>query len=291
MRLFCFGFGYSARALAAQLPAHDRELAGTSREPAARAMPDGVAHFAFDGRTPLGTQGRQLLRRASHILLSIPPTADGDPVRALHTEDIVAAQGCRWIGYLSSTGVYGDHQGAWVDEATPARPRTARARRRLAAERAWQALAERHGLPLHIFRLAGIYGPGRNAYTALKSGRAHRIVSPGHVSSRIHVADLAAVLLASMAQPRPGAVYNVCDDRPAPPADVVAYAAARMGVAPPPLMTPKEAGLSAFARSFYGESRRVSNRRIHDELGVRLRYPDYCAGLDALWETEVAGGT
>ncbi|RMD88261.1 MAG: NAD-dependent epimerase/dehydratase family protein [Alphaproteobacteria bacterium] len=291
MRLFCFGFGYSARTLAAHLPLPGPHIVGTCRDPGAAPPIAGVDLVAFNGLSPLAPHDRQCLRHATHILLSIPPAEDGDPVLALHAADIAAAGACRWIGYLSSTGVYGDHKGAWVDEATAPRPRTARARRRLAAERAWQALAARHGLPLHIFRLAGIYGPGRNAFMALKSGRAHRIISPGHVSSRIHVADLAAVILASMAQPRPGAIYNVCDDMPASPADVVAYAAARMGVVAPPPTALEEAGLSAFARSFYSESRRVSNRRIRDELGVRLRYPDYRSGLDALWKSEIAGGT
>ena len=197
-----------------------------------------------------------------------------------------AARGLEWIGYLSTTGVYGDTGGAWVDEtATPA-PTGARGRRRLAAENAWLAFGERHGLAVHVFRLAGIYGPGRNALATVRRGAAKRIDKPGHVFSRIHVADIAQVLAASIAKPNPGAIYNVCDDEPAPAADVVAHACALLGVAPPPLTPLDEADLSPMARSFYADNRRVSNARIKNELGVALRFPDYRAGLASLLAEE-----
>ncbi len=288
-RLFCFGFGYSARALAAALAARGWHIAGTVRDPQATPRQEGVERAAFDGTAPLSPEGRAMLAAATHVLVSIPPTATGDPVLAWHAADLVANRRHRWIGYLSSTSVYGDHAGAWVDEETPPAPVSERGRRRLAAERAWLALHRAQAAPVHVFRLAGIYGPGRNAFVSLRAGRAHRIEKPGHVSCRIHVDDLRAVLIASMTRPRAGAIYNVCDDLPAPPADVLAYAAGKMGVAPPPLRSLEEADLSPMARSFYAECRRVSNRRLREELGVRLRFPDYRAGLDALLAIDGGG--
>jgi nucleoside-diphosphate-sugar epimerase len=187
-----------------------------------------------------------------------------------------------WVGYLSTTGVYGDRDGGWVDETSELRPSGARGRRRVAAETAWLDLWRDRGVPVHIFRLAGIYGPGRSPFDALRAGTAKRIVKPGQVFSRIHVDDLASVLLSSIARPRPGAVYNVCDDEPASPADVVAHAAQLLGAPPPPLVSFDEAALSPMARSFYADNKRVSNALIKTELGVRLRYPDYRAGLAAI---------
>ena len=195
-----------------------------------------------------------------------------------------------WIGYLSTTGVYGDTGGAWVDESAVHRRRAAaRGRRRVKAERGWRALGAAHGVPVHVFRLAGIYGPGRNAIASVRRGAAKRIERPGQVFSRIHVADIAQVLAASIARPRAGAIYNVCDDEPAPGADVVAHACALLGVAPPPPVPLADAGLSPMARSFYADNRRVSNALIKEELGVELRYPDYRAGLAALLAEERAG--
>jgi nucleoside-diphosphate-sugar epimerase len=188
----------------------------------------------------------------------------------------------RWIGYLSTTGVYGDRAGGWVDEEAPLIPTGERGRRRVAAEARWLDLVRRHGSLVHIFRLAGIYGPGRNALDTVRAGRAQRIVKPGQIFSRIHVADIAQVLRASMAKPEPGAIYNVCDDDPAPPADVVAFACDLLGVPCPPPVPFDEAKLSQMALSFYADSKRVSNRRIKEELGVRLLYPSYRDGLAAL---------
>jgi len=195
---------------------------------------------------------------------------------------LAALPGLAWLGYLSTTGVYGDRAGGWVDEASELRPSGPRGRRRVAAEAGWLGLWRRHGVPVHIFRLAAIYGPGRSPFDALRADTARRIAKPGQVFSRIHVDDLASVLIASIARPRPGAIYNVCDDEPAAPEAVVAHAASLLGLPAPPLMPFEAAGLSPMARRFYDDNKRVSNALIKKELGVRLRYPNYRAGLAAI---------
>ncbi len=276
---FCFGLGYSAGFLARRLAAQGWTIAGTSREGATEP----IALHPFGRALPLADAPR-LLAATTHLLISIPPDARGCPVYDIHGRDIPALERLHWIGYLSSTNVYGDRAGGWVDETMPVAPGGERGRRRVAAEAAWLALGRRNGIPVSVFRLAGIYGPGRSALDALRAGTARRIVKPGQVFSRIHVADLAAVLEAAMAQPRAGAVYNVCDDMPSPPEDVIDYAAALLGIVPPPLEDFATAALSPMARSFYDDSKSVSNRRIKEELGVRLRYPSYREGLAALLE-------
>jgi uncharacterized protein YbjT (DUF2867 family) len=283
--LFCFGYGYSAAALAARLKPGAR-VAGTSRTPdgveALRAR--GVEVFLFNGNKPMA-DGGVALERATHLLSSVPPVAGlGDPVLVHHGSDIVKARRLQWVGYLSTTSVYGDRGGAWVDEDTPPSPAGERGQARLDAETAWLDLWHSAAIPVHIFRLAGIYGPGRSALDAVREGTAKRIDKPGQVFSRIHVDDIAAVLEASIARPRPGAVYNVCDDAPASPAEVIEFACGLLGVSAPPLVPYDEIAptLSPMARSFYAENKRVSNHRIKDELGVTLRYPDYRAGLRAL---------
>lgn len=282
-RLFCFGLGYSARALAARLPAQGWRIAGTARsaEKVAALAADGIEAFVFDRGRPLSDPAAALAG-ATHILSSIPPDDDGDPAIDQHGADIAACGGLAWAGYLSTTGVYGDRDGGWVDEDSALRPTGARGRRRVAAEAAWLALHRAHGLPVHVFRLAGIYGPGRNAIVTVRQGRAQRIDKPGQVFSRIHVDDIATVLAASIARPHPGRAYNVCDDDPAPPAQVIGHACDLLGVAPPPLVPFDRAELSAMARSFYRDNKRVCNRRIKEELGVALAYPDYRSGLAAL---------
>lgn len=289
-RLFCFGLGYSARALAQRLMARGWRVAGTARESerVARLRAEGFEAFLFDSGHPLDDPGAALAG-TTHLLSSVPPGAagdDGDPVIAHHGADIAACAGLVWVGYLSTTGVYGDRQGGWVDEESELAPTGPRGRRRLAAERAWLALQRAHGVPVHLFRLAGIYGPGRNALVALRKGTAQRVDKPGQVFSRIHVEDIAAVLEASIARPAPGRAYNLCDDDPAPPEAVVAYASTLLGMPPPPLVPFEAAALSPMARSFYRDNKRVSNRRIKEELGVRLRYPDYRSGLRALAASE-----
>ena len=275
-RLFAFGLGYTARALAALL-AHDGwESGGTSREPRA-----GFHHF--DRAHPLDAAA---LAGATHILVSVPPDETGDPVLAAHGSDIAALPSLAWLGYLSTTAVYGHCDGGWVDETSELRPSGERGRRRVAAEAGWLDLWRRHGVPVHVFRLAAIYGPGRSPFAALRARAARRIAKPGQVFSRIHVNDLASVLAASIARPRPGAVYNVTDDEPAPSEAVIAYAASLLGLPPPPLVPLDQAALSPLARSFYDDNRRVSNALIKRELGVALRYPNYRAGLTAILAAE-----
>lgn len=269
--LLCFGLGYSARALARRLGAEWR-VSGTSRTGG-----DGGARFDREHRLPVAA-----FVGITHILVSIPPDAAGDPVLAVHAAEIAALPGLVWLGYLSTTGVYGNRDGDWVDETADLRPSGERGARRVAAEAGWLALWREHGVPVHVFRLAGIYGPGRSAFDALRAGTARRFDRPGQVFSRIHVDDLAAILAASMAQPRPGAVYNVCDDAPAAPAEVIVYAASLLGVPAPPLEPFDPARLSPMAQSFWADNKRVSNTLVKRELGIALRYPDFRAGLAAI---------
>ena len=280
--LFCFGLGYSAGFLARALQAEGWRVLGTFRDAAseARLQGEGFETHRFERAHPLD-DAPALLAAATHVLSSIPPDASGDPVLDLHGADIACASS-KWIGYLSTTGVYGDRRGGWVDEDAALEPTGERGRRRVAAERCWLDLHRRNGRPVHVFRLAGIYGPGRSALDALRAGRAQRVDKPGQVFSRIHVADIVQALRASMTDPDPGAVYNLCDDDPAPPAEVIAYAAELLGLPPPPLVPFASATLSEMARSFYADNKRVSNRRMKEALGVRLIYPSYRDGLTAL---------
>jgi nucleoside-diphosphate-sugar epimerase len=270
--LLSLGHGYSAQALARRLIPQGWTIIGTTRDP------DKARSLVADGVEPLLWPGdlRPALARATHLLSSIAPDSDGDPVLRLHGTEISAAP-LRWAGYLSTTGVYGDHQGGWVDEETPLLPTTQRGIQRVRAEAEWRAL----GLPLHIFRLAGIYGPGRGPFEKVRDGSARRIIKPGQVFSRVHVEDIASVLEASINSPDPGAVYNVCDDDPAPPEDVIAHAALLLGLPLPPAVPYEEAEMTPMARSFYAESKRVRNDRIKTDLGVRLAFPTYREGLAA----------
>ena len=283
--LFCFGLGYSALALARRLTASGWALTGTCRsaERQDRLREAGFPAVLFDRNRPVDSAA---LNGVTHLLVSVPPDTAGDPVLAVHGHDIAAMPGLSWLGYLSTTGVYGDRGGGWVDETAPLLPTGERGRRRVAAEEGWLDLWRGHGAPVQIFRLAAIYGPGRSAFDALRAGTARRIDKPGQVFSRIQVTDRASVLAASIERPRPGAVYNICDDDPAPPAEVVAHAAGLLGIEPPPLMPLAAAGLSLMARSFYDDNKRVASRLIKTELGVALRYPDYRAGLAAILAEE-----
>lgn len=247
-------------------------MIGTTRSPAKAEM------FRRDGVEPLVWPAAlaPALARATHILGSAAPDAAGDPF--LQAVPQIAQSPAVWAGYLSTTGVYGDHQGGWVDEDTPLTPSSDRGRWRVLAETQWRAT----GLPMHIFRLAGIYGPGRGPFEKVRDGTARRIIKPGQFFSRIHVADIAQVLAASIRQPAPGTAYNVCDDNPAPPEDVLSHAAHLLGLPEPPEVPFDEAEMSPMARSFYGESKRVRNDRIKTGLGVQLRYPTYQDGLGAL---------
>jgi nucleoside-diphosphate-sugar epimerase len=279
--LLCFGLGYSALVLARLLDAEGWRVSGTSRsaEATAELRRLGYPTELFDREHPLPADA---LLSVTHVLVSVPPDASRDPVLDRHADDIASLPGLAWLGYLSTTGVYGDRGGGWVDENSALLPTGERGRRRVMAEEGWLGLWRRRGVPVHIFRLAAIYGPGRSPFAALRAGVAKRIDKPGQVFSRIHVADLARVLRASIAQPRPGAVYNVCDDDPAPPEAVVAHAAKLLGLPPPPLVPLEQAELSPMAQSFYDDNKRVRNALIKDELGVALRYPNYRAGLAAI---------
>lgn len=275
--LLSFGHGYSARALASLLVPQGWTIFGTTRNP------DRAKELDAEGITSvLWPDGdlTEALETATHLLVSAGPDTEGDPVLNRYRDEITQlAPRLDWAGYLSTTGVYGDHQGGWVDEATPLTPATRRGQMRVAAEADWQTVP---GLPLHIFRLAGIYGPGRGPFEKVRNCTARRIVKSNQVFSRIHVEDIAQVLEASIRQPNPGAIYNLCDDDPAPPQDVIAYAAALLGAPMPPEVAFEAADLTPMARSFYAESKRVSNTRIKAELSVELIYPDYRSGLRAL---------
>jgi len=281
-RLFCFGLGYSALALARALKAQGWAVAGTCRTPESHAAlaSEGIDAQFFDRARPLANP-EAALRDATHILSSVPPDDQGDPAIDLHAAAIAAVP-AQWIGYLSTTGVYGDRGGAWVDETSDLRPAGVRGQRRVDAEKGWLDLWRKHRRPVHLFRLAGIYGPGRGPFEQVRAGTARRVIKPGQVFSRIHVDDIVRVLEASMAKPNPGAAYNVCDDEAAPPQDVIVEAARLLGLEPPPAIPFEQANLPPMARSFYDELKRVSNRRIKEELGVRLAYPTYREGLAAL---------
>jgi nucleoside-diphosphate-sugar epimerase len=285
--LLSVGHGYSAQALARRLLPLGWHVTGTTRSDAKATT------LAGTGVTALVWPGADLgpaLAAATHLLVSAGPGPQGDPLLAVARDQVAAvAPQLAWVGYLSTTGVYGDHDGGWVDETAPLTPATERGAARVAAEAEWQALAAATGLPLHIFRLAGIYGPGRGPFAKVRAGTARGIVKPGQVFSRIHVEDIAQVLQASLDLPDPGAVYNVCDDDPAPPQDVLAHAARLLGLPPPPEIDWLEAEMSPMARSFYAESKRVSNDRIKRDLGVRLIHPDYRSGLAALLQDDSNG--
>ena len=285
-RLFAFGLGFSAEALAARLASEGWEIAGTSRDAAniERLRGQGYDVVRFTGE--MTDDLARALTGSTHLLHSIPPNQDGDPVLEAARDATAALPTLEWVGYLSTVGVYGDQGGAWVDEETAVAPNSDRTHARVAAERAWVEFGQETGVPVQIFRLAGIYGPGRSAFDKLRKGTARRIVKPGQVFSRIHVDDIVAVLEASIANPRAGAIYNVADDEPAPPDEVIAHAAKLLGVEPPPEVPFEEAELSPMARSFYEGTRRIGNARIKSELGVNLRHPTYREGLAAILDKQ-----
>ncbi len=274
--LLSFGHGYSAQALSPALSAQGWVVFGTTRSH------HNVAAIAASGARPFLWPDETIescLDQATHLLISTSPTETGDPVLNALSDQIAARrEQFKWVGYLSTTGVYGDHQGGWVDETTSLNPATKRGQWRVRAEQDWQDMH----LPLHIFRLAGIYGPGRGPFAKLRRGTARRIVKENQLFSRIHVTDIAQVLAASIAKPNAGAVYNVCDDLAAPPEDVIAYAAKLMGLPVPVAEDFATADMTPMARSFYSESKKVSNTKIKSELGVTLKYPNYASGLNAL---------
>ncbi len=289
-RLFCFGIGYSSDALIRALPVAKWHAGGTVRtaEKAETLKARGIDATVWSGG-PLPADAAGRLQQASHVLVSVPPDAQGDPAFRAAADMIRTNMDVKWLGYLSTTGVYGDTGGQPVDESAPVNPSSERSQRRVDAEAAWLGLLRDADVPVHVFRLAGIYGPGRSQLDAVRAGRAKRIDRPGHVFSRIHVDDIGQVLAASIASPNPGAVYNVCDDEPAPPAEVTAYACDLLDMEPPPLEdfeTAKQR-MTPMGLSFWNDNRRVLNRRIREELGVTLKYPDYRSGLNGVLAEEV----
>jgi nucleoside-diphosphate-sugar epimerase len=278
--LFCGGLGYCATALHHHCAAQGWRSSASLRD-AARA-----AAYQEIGVTPVALTTEAIPADVTHILLSAPPLEDGtDPLlSSIATAVEAGTSQIRWIGYLSTTGVYGDRGGDWVDEDTLPRPTSDRGARRLSAEIAWRALGDAKGVAVQIFRLPGIYGPGRSALDSLRDGTARRIEKLGQVFSRVHRDDIVQSLYASMLRPHAGRIYNICDDEPAPPHEVVSFAADLLGITPPPLIAYDQADLSPMARSFYEENKRVTNNRMKEELGVVLKYPTYREGLRACLE-------
>ncbi|MGZ3214948.1 SDR family oxidoreductase [Paracoccus sp. T5] len=282
MEMLVFGHGYSAGYLTPLLTARGWNVTGTTRADTHRVAATGARPLLWPGQED---EVRAAITRADAILVSTAPADHGDPVLAAFRDEMSRARP-RWLGYLSTTGVYGDRDGGWVDEDSVLDGSGPRGQARIRAEADWQDLARAHDLPLHIFRLAGIYGPGRGPFQKVRDGSARRIIKPGQVFSRIHVEDIAQVLLASIQKPAPIGIYNLCDDDPAPPQDVIAHAAHLLGLPVPPAVPFEDARMSPMARSFYADSKRVRNDRIKQQLGVTLRYPDYRTGLAALLNAE-----
>lgn len=288
-KLFCFGYGYSCGFLGDSLrQLGGWDLAGTTRSMEKRNLlrQAGIDAHIFDKEKPLGDP-LLALRGTTHLLISTPPDSDGDFVFESHADDIVRLMpNLKWFGYLSTTGVYGDRDGAWVDENSEIRPSAIRGTRRAIAEEQWMSLLQSHGVPVHIFRLAGIYGPGRSAIDSVRVGIARRIMKPGHAFCRVHVEDIVETLKASMLNPKPGSIYNIADDEAAPSHEVIAYAARLLGRDPPPLVRFEDANLAPITLSFYSDNKRVHNAKIKKELGIQLKYPNYRVGLEACLAAE-----
>ena len=288
MGVFFFGMGYSSLATAHSIHEiidKDVPIAGTTR------TEDGVERLAespyrlhvFDGTKPGATLASDL-GKATHVVLSIPPNDDGDPALNLHADDLAAAPDLQWLCYFSTVGVYGDFGGQWVDESAPTRPVNRRSQQRVEVEQQWRDFAAKRGVPLLVLRLAGIYGPGRSSFDKLREGTARRIVKPGQVFNRIHVDDIGRIT-ALAAQRKLGGTFNLSDDEPAPPQDLVEYAAKLMGVAVPPGIPFESAQMTEMARSFYSDNKRVSSKAIKAALGTELLFPNYRVGLDAIFRT------
>lgn len=284
MHVMIFGAGYSGKAIANALKPEAASLSGTTRskDKFASLAAAGMTPFLFDG-VHLNDELIAAMGNVTHVVQSVAPGRDGDPLLALLGGDLKKfLPNLTWVAYLSTVGVYGDHHGAWVDETTPCRPVPARSVERVAAEAAWTEAAQKANVPLSILRLSGIYGPGRNAFMNFEKGTARRLVKKDQVFNRIRVEDIGAAL-AFLAQKNERGIFNVTDDEPCPPQDVVSFAATLMGVEPPPEQAFETADLTPMARSFYGENKRVSNARIRD-LGFDFRFPEYRLSLKQLWE-------
>lgn len=281
-KLFCFGFGYTAAWLALRLRAFGWTVAGTTTDPEKRdfLQAQGIEAQLYDHNHTI-MDPWTTFQDVTHVLVSIPPSAEGDIVADVHGDDLAQAQNLKWVGYLSTTAVYGNTDGNWVDENSALEPSSRRGTLRARAEQQWLSYYVGDHLPLHIFRLSGIYGPGRSAVDSVRAGTARRLRKQGHVFNRIHVEDIVETLIASMNAPNPGAIYNVADDMPSSSEDVVTFACNLIGIDPPALVTFDQAEMAPIVRSFYKDNKRVKNDRIKDELGVKLLYPDYHSGLQA----------
>jgi len=288
-RLFSFGYGYTADYLGHALQTQETgwTIGGTTRDQERRRelLSRRIRARIFDQTHPI-PDPRTLFKRFSHLLVSIPPNDYGDPVFNLHAEEISQLKKLKWLGYLSTTGVYGDRGGAQVDETAEVRPTSQRGSRRALAEKQWLSLFHNYGIPVHIFRLSGIYGPGRSALDSVRAGVARRIDKPGHVFNRIHVEDIVNVLRASFSSPNPGAIYNLADDTPAPSHEVIAEACRILGLSIPPVIPFEEADLAPITLSFYKDNKHVLNHVIKEELGIKLKYPDYRQGLEGCMKAE-----
>lgn len=286
--LFCFGYGYCCDYLGHVLQAKGGwNISGTTRDTSKRALlkENGINAYLFDYEKPLGDP-HKFLEGVTHVLISTPPNDDGDPTYSMHADDILAMPNLKWVGYLSSTAVYGNRDGEVVDEYSEVRPTSQRGTRRAKAEEQWRTLGRKENLPIHIFRIAGIYGPARSALDTVRAGVARRIVKEGQVFSRIHVDDIVQTLIASMLNPNPGNVYNLADDEAAPSHEVIAYACELLGVESPPTVPFEDANLPPIARSFYLDNKRVSNEKIKRDLGIKLLHPDFKSGLEACLKGE-----
>lgn len=287
-RLFCFGYGYCCDYLGhALMERGDFSIHGTTRDVQKRGVLNerGISAHLFDWEAPLADP-EIALQDTTHLLISTPPGDGGDPSFLMHARDILKLKSLQWVGYLSTNSVYGDRDGEWVDENSELRPTSKRGSRRQKAEEQWLSLLASHGLPVHIFRLAGIYGPGRSALDSIRAGMARRIEKPGHAFSRVHVEDIVRVLLTSMEKPNPGAIYNIADDESAPSHDVIAYACELLGRPVPPLVQFDEADLAPMARSFYNDNKRIRNDYMKEALGFDLKYKTYREGLKGCLDAE-----
>lgn len=286
--LFCFGCGYTAQRLARRVRAAGGLVSGTARSVQAAAALDaeGITGWQFDGTAPLPAAA---LQGVTDLLISIPPGDAGDMILTHHPDLAKTCGNLRWVGLLSTTGVYGDTGGAWIDEGAPLAPRTERSRNRVLAEDHWLAFAKQSGIPVQVFRLPGIYGPQRSPFARLRAGTARRIVKPGQVFNRIHVDDIVAALLLGMARPKAGPVFHLADGHPAPADEVLSHAAALIGLAPPPEVAVDDPSLSPMAREFYAECKRLDITRARRDLGFAPLYPDYRSGLQAILDEELAG--
>lgn len=285
--LFCFGYGYSCDYLGHELLDKGWKISGTTRslDKKAELKKRGINAHLFDYERPL-LDPFEILHGVTHILISTPPNDEGDPVFNIHGSELAKLPNIEWVGYLSTTGVYGNRNGEWVDEDTQVNPTSQRGSRRVTAENQWLSVSDAEKFPVHIFRLAGIYGPGRSALDSVRAGVARRIEKPGHIFGRIHVEDIVNVLEASINAPKADSIFNVCDDLPAPSHEVIEYACDLLHRPYPPMVDFEHADLSAMARSFYMDNRRTRNNKIKDELGVNLKYPDYKSGLKGCLEAE-----